>query len=426
MSKKRLTAKKLVATPLDEWKEKAQDEFATKNILRKSFSPEVKEVEGGENQLDFRISTREVDRDNDTIEPGGWSTTSYEKNPVVLWAHQYDMPPIGRAMSLANDAEALLSRAQFTPADLNPFGHMVFRLYKEKFLNAVSVGFRPIKYVLNAERGGVDFAEQELLEYSAVPVPSNPGALVQARSVGIDLLPLKVWAEQTLDTWHEEKGVWIPKRLVEQAYAESREEKTISVGTASETSNPTEATVELTDGGGKSDQTPADPTPPPSAPPEEPQSEDPSVVPDEDPPDEVSPSETQPQEEASGAASETKAEAETKADPAPPLVKIGRVLSRENEGRLRRAMERLVDAQTELMACLDGLEHAPEAEDEPKAAEPAPKAEPPVEPKKDEGDWVLVVEDEPDLLETFEPEDIRSLIQTAVRSAMTAVTGRLD
>jgi hypothetical protein len=55
-------------------------------------------------------------------------------------------------------------------------------MVKRGFLRATSVGFRPKrdKYSWNEERGGIDFEEQELLEFSVVPVPSNPEALLSA------------------------------------------------------------------------------------------------------------------------------------------------------------------------------------------------------------------------------------------------------
>jgi HK97 family phage prohead protease len=47
--------------------------------------------------------------------------------------------------------------------------------------------------------GGIDFKRQELLEVSAVPVPALASALVTARGAGIDTKPLFDWAERALD-----------------------------------------------------------------------------------------------------------------------------------------------------------------------------------------------------------------------------------
>lgn len=175
------------------------------DLVRRRLSATVKEVDDGERTLDFVISTETPDRDADTIAAEGWDLKQYLKNPVVLWGHNYRQPPIGRALEVDVEDGALRSRAQFTPQDLYPFGYMVYEMYRQGYLRAVSVGFMPQKYSINEERGGVDFEEQELLEYSAVPVPANPEALIGA-SKAIDLSPLKEWAEEVLDT----EGLWTP------------------------------------------------------------------------------------------------------------------------------------------------------------------------------------------------------------------------
>ena len=63
----------------------------------------------------------------------------------------------------------------------------------------------------------MNFRRQSLLEFSSVPVPSNPQALVEARSAGIDLEPAIEWATRTLDEWSPEKGLWLQKSQVEGA-----------------------------------------------------------------------------------------------------------------------------------------------------------------------------------------------------------------
>src|SRR5690606_20034299 len=45
-------------------------------------------------------------------------------------------------------------------------------------------------------RFGVDFIEQELLEFSIVPVPANPDALIEARGMVGDLEPMRAWCRK--------------------------------------------------------------------------------------------------------------------------------------------------------------------------------------------------------------------------------------
>ena len=187
--------------------------------LWKYHSAEVKQTEE-DRVLEFVISDGQVDRDRDVINPKGWTLKDYRKNPVVLWAHDSRSLPIARAKKVSTDGDQLVALAEFTDPDLNPFGDMVYRMFQGRFLNATSVGFRPTKFQWvqgddEERRGGIDFEKQELLEFSAVPIPANPRALqrremlwlASAHEAGIDTSPLRKWAEEILDLDEEIKGL---------------------------------------------------------------------------------------------------------------------------------------------------------------------------------------------------------------------------
>jgi HK97 family phage prohead protease len=169
----------------------------------------------------FAITSERVDRESDTIALDGWSLTEYQRNPVVLWAHDYRSLPVARSARLAVEARAdarlMMSDDVFPAEGVYPFADTVLALIDGGFLNATSVGFRPLRWSFNEERFGVDFIEQEMLEHSIVPIPANPDALLQARSAGVDLAPIRLWAEQTLDEMHGERGLWVPRSQVEGA-----------------------------------------------------------------------------------------------------------------------------------------------------------------------------------------------------------------
>lgn len=154
---------------------------------------EVKEVEGQDRVLQFVGSDETPDRDNDIIEVAGWELANYRKNPVFLWAHDYRFPPIGRAVRVAKEDGKLLFDIEFPPEGVFPFADLVYNLYKGKFLRATSVGFIPKKWEIRDDdelkdlpewQRGRRYKRQELLELSAVPVPANPNALINARSLG--------------------------------------------------------------------------------------------------------------------------------------------------------------------------------------------------------------------------------------------------
>lgn len=169
-------------------------------VVRKTFVPDLVKADEEKRTATFVISTGAVDRDNDTIKVEGWDVKNYLRNPVVLWAHDSSRPPVGKAVSVVKTAGTLKATVEFVPEGVYDLADTVYQMVKGGFLRATSVGFRPKrdKWSYNEERGGVDFEEQELLEFSVVPVPSNPQALMDqakdfagATAAGIDLGPIR-------------------------------------------------------------------------------------------------------------------------------------------------------------------------------------------------------------------------------------------
>lgn len=134
---------------------------------------------GGAGAITFVLSTDDVDRHGDVVSADGWRLEAYLRNPVLLWAHDYRHPAIGRAVSVWSEPHRLLAKMEFAPS---AFAQEVASLYACGFQWGVSVGFRPIRWEerRDARTGaflGLRYLEQELLEVSAVPVPANRHAL---------------------------------------------------------------------------------------------------------------------------------------------------------------------------------------------------------------------------------------------------------
>ena len=132
------------------------------------------------------------DRAGDVVNPNGCDLKAYEKNPVILWAHDYTRPPIGKALWTKIDGNMIKSKPKFN--DL-AFSQEIKSLYDGGDLNAWSIGFRPTKttpiYEKNdeGEAGkitGYRFDKWELLEYSAVPVPACSEALTE-RALSVEM-----------------------------------------------------------------------------------------------------------------------------------------------------------------------------------------------------------------------------------------------
>lgn len=200
--------------------------------LRKAYTAtSVEKAEGEARTLDVTISTEAVDRERDTIAVDGWKLENYRRNPVVLWAHDYGGLPVGRSIHTEAKDGRLMASPKFAERDIYPFADTVLQMYLGGYLRAFSVGFDPSEYVMNEDRRGIDFKVQELLEFSAVPVPANPEALLGAKGAGIDLAPLVEWASEVLDKWDEDGGLIVLNRpLVERALRLAEGEKiTITV-----------------------------------------------------------------------------------------------------------------------------------------------------------------------------------------------------
>jgi HK97 family phage prohead protease len=124
---------------------------------------------------EFVASTSGVKRDGLTLDMRGGLLDNYLRNPVVLWAHDYQGThlPVGKTSKLKVLAKELRATIQFDLAD--PFAAEIARKYDEGYLNAVSIGW--IDREVSADRATV--TKWELLDISAVPVPGDPDALLR-------------------------------------------------------------------------------------------------------------------------------------------------------------------------------------------------------------------------------------------------------
>jgi len=137
------------------------------------------------------ISDGSQDRDKDVVVPGGADLVEYKKNPVMLFGHEHDIPAIGNGFGTYVAGEEVRSIATFNPEEVDPFGYMIGRMYEEKIMRALSIGFIPKEWTFEAELGpmAMKYLTWELIEFSAVNVGSNRNSLTQARGVGINVQP---------------------------------------------------------------------------------------------------------------------------------------------------------------------------------------------------------------------------------------------
>jgi hypothetical protein len=153
--------------------------------LRPHFAPSLA-VDAAARTVTAVISSALPDRAGDVVVPSGLrNAEEFLLNPVVLWAHQRTLPPVGTCVALDIQPDRLVAVTKF--AEGVPLADDVFRLYEQGVLRGWSVGLLPYRVRPRQTRSGrgVRIDEWDLLEYSAVPVPENPEALTLAVEKGL-------------------------------------------------------------------------------------------------------------------------------------------------------------------------------------------------------------------------------------------------
>lgn len=170
--------------------------------VRAAMTAAVEPAADGSRRMTFILRSGETaDRNGYRTNSRGWKTDDYMRNPVVLWAHDQASLPLARCIRLWTDGDMLKAEAEFTPAGALRFNDSVFDLLQGGFLNAVSCGWVPIDYeFVETEDGAweIAFKEQDLIEFSIVPVPADPGSLRIAAAQGLDVGPVRAWAQRLL------------------------------------------------------------------------------------------------------------------------------------------------------------------------------------------------------------------------------------
>ena len=150
----------------------------------------------GKRSVQFTISKTVLDRDGDMLHADGVDFTNYMKNPVFLSFHNSREFPLGKVTKFWIEGDSVKAIVYFPtieelatdPNNASEKAKLVdfaYHCYKTGMLNAVSVGFIPLEWTEN--KNGYDITKWELLEFSAVAVPSNQDAIADAvKSFGLD------------------------------------------------------------------------------------------------------------------------------------------------------------------------------------------------------------------------------------------------
>ena len=179
------------------------DVFVERRFFAPAIEPKSESLKEGERAIIQYVSTRDLDRDNEILMPGGCDLSEFKKAPQVLWGHNYSMPPIGKDIWIRKDELGIKAKTEYADTER---GEEVWKLRKGGFLNTSSVGFIPLETTTPEKDDWEETCDELketwpgfsrikknvrriikkwlLLEHSDVSVPANISALTVAVAKG--------------------------------------------------------------------------------------------------------------------------------------------------------------------------------------------------------------------------------------------------
>jgi len=162
-------------------------------LVRKQVTEGINEL--GEREFDAVISNNSVDADGDILMPLGCDMSKFLKNPVVLFGHVHNQPPVGKIIALKVTEKEISARIKMAET---AFAEELWSLIKGGFIRAHSIGFTIKDAVIRGTKEFNEFIIKNhmqvtdncnriiksftLYEDSVVSIPSNSEALITAIS----------------------------------------------------------------------------------------------------------------------------------------------------------------------------------------------------------------------------------------------------
>ena len=166
-------------------------------VHRKSaVDPTAHALDPGAREVLQYVSTRDIDREAEILDPAGCVLTEFKKAPQVLWGHDYSLPPIGSDRIIEKNDYGVQAVTKYAETDM---GNDIWMLRRDGHLKTSSVGFVPMAATRKGDDGWSKLTEKLaakwqvavtmfekvdsiiskwlLLEHSDVTVPANIHAL---------------------------------------------------------------------------------------------------------------------------------------------------------------------------------------------------------------------------------------------------------
>lgn len=158
-----------------------ENKIITREAVVRQLTPQ--NIENRE--AEFVVSTEAIDTFDTVFLSDGWDLRRYNQNPIVAYGHRTctDNPDmiIGTS-TIRIENKQLIGTVRFEPASVNPMAEKIWQKVQAGTLRMASVGANPIEYRWGVFANGenpevIYFVRSELLEWSIVPIGSNPEAL---------------------------------------------------------------------------------------------------------------------------------------------------------------------------------------------------------------------------------------------------------
>jgi len=174
---------------MEKYKEKHMLAYIADSVAKAAINEDLRTIR-------FVISSAELDRDNEIVETSAvaGAIKDFAKNPVCLACHQHrldnGMPPVVGAWDtdtfVVNEKRCEMD-LRFADTDL---AETYWKLYKGKFMKAVSIGFRVLEFKEEMKDGKRYWiiTKIELHEISCVPVGANRQALSKVKGLAEPIL----------------------------------------------------------------------------------------------------------------------------------------------------------------------------------------------------------------------------------------------
>ena len=208
-------------------KESLPEGIEVANVERKGL--EIK-AEGESKTFSAILSSSSLDRDHEVVLPQGINTKAFAKNPVLLWMHNWNLPPVGSVSEYDQDEKRFkISAAMGDTA----FSNDLWTLIKGGHLRSMSIGFMPVETWFPGDKAFDKWAKDNsvvapntkrvyaktiLLEASLVTIPANTDAIITSAK-NFDAESLKAL---NIELPKEEPVATLYCRLVKAAPDEAR------------------------------------------------------------------------------------------------------------------------------------------------------------------------------------------------------------